>query len=119
MADASIPEFGPADGRQHGGKYASIDATLLLKILDNFKADALAQYVIGFVPASNASPVRRRLEVRVVKKSSGAAGAERSTDPEPGVSEETLCQKPGAGATRHWRVWPAFKPSCTPGWFLP
>jgi hypothetical protein len=45
---------------------------LLLKILDSFKADALAQYVIGFVPDSNTSPKRHNLEVRVAKKSSGS-----------------------------------------------
>src|SRR5580658_8162563 len=37
-------------------EYASVDAPLLLSILNSFKADALAQYVIGFVPDSNASP---------------------------------------------------------------
>ena len=64
---------------------------LLLKILDSFKADALAQYVIGFVPDSNASPKRHNLEVRVAKKSSGSvegASAGRFTDP-------------GQGARRH------------------
>jgi hypothetical protein len=62
-------------GKLTGGRsveYASIDAPLLLKILDSFKADALAQYVIGFVPDSNASPKRHNLEVRVAKKSSGS-----------------------------------------------
>jgi len=62
-------------GKLTGGRsveYASIDAPLLLKILDSFKADALAQYVIGFVPDSNASPQRHSLEVRVAKKSSGS-----------------------------------------------
>jgi hypothetical protein len=62
-------------GKLTGGRsveYASIDAQLLLEILDSFKADALAQYVIGFVPDSNASPKRHNLEVRVEKKSSGA-----------------------------------------------
>ena len=61
-------------GKLTGGRsveYASIDAPLLLSILDSFKADALAQYVIGFVPNSNASPKRHNLEVRVAKKSSG------------------------------------------------
>ncbi len=60
-------------GKLTGGRpveYASIDAPLLLKILDSFKADALAQYVIGFVPDSNAYPKRHNLEVRVAKKSS-------------------------------------------------
>jgi hypothetical protein len=38
----------------------------------SFKADALAQYVIGFVPDSNASPKRHNIEVRVAKKSSGS-----------------------------------------------
>ena len=51
---------------------ASIDAPLLLKILNSFEADALAQYVIGFEPDSNASPKRRNLEVKVGKKSSGS-----------------------------------------------
>lgn len=62
-------------GKLTGGRsveYASIDAPLLLQILDSFKADALAQYVIGFVPDSNASPTRHDLEVRVAKKSSGS-----------------------------------------------
>lgn len=62
-------------GKLTGGRsveYASIDAPLLLKILDSFKADALAQYVIGFVPDSNASPKRHNLEVGVAKKSSGS-----------------------------------------------
>jgi hypothetical protein len=62
-------------GKLTGGRsveYASIDARLLLKILDGFKADALAQYVIGFVPDSNASPKRHNLEVKVVKKSNGS-----------------------------------------------
>ncbi|SPE36935.1 exported hypothetical protein [Candidatus Sulfopaludibacter sp. SbA3] len=62
-------------GKLTGGRsveYASIDAPLLVKILDSFKADALAQYVIGFVPDSNASPKRHNLEVRVAKKSSGS-----------------------------------------------
>ncbi len=62
-------------GKLTGGRsveYASIDAALLSKILDSFKADALAQYVIGFAPDSNASPKRHNLEVRVAKKSSGA-----------------------------------------------
>ncbi|HMD48705.1 MAG TPA: hypothetical protein VKG79_06395 [Bryobacteraceae bacterium] len=53
-------------------EFASIDALLLLKILSAFKADALAQYVIGFEPDSNASPKRHNLEVKVVKKSSGS-----------------------------------------------
>lgn len=62
-------------GKLTGGRsveYASIDAPLLLKILDSFKAHPLAQYVIGFVPDSNASHVRHNLEVRVAKKSSGS-----------------------------------------------
>ena len=62
-------------GKLTGGRsveYPSIDAPLLLKILESFKADALAQYVIGFVPDSNASPRRHSLEVRVARKSSGA-----------------------------------------------
>jgi hypothetical protein len=62
-------------GKLTGGRsveYASIDAPLLLKILDSFKAHALAQYVIGFVPDSNASPKRHNLEVKVAKKSSGS-----------------------------------------------
>jgi hypothetical protein len=50
---------------------ATIDAPLLLKILNSFEADALAQYVIGFEPDSNASPKRHNLEVRVAKKSTG------------------------------------------------
>ncbi len=62
-------------GRLTGGRsveYASIDTPLLFKILDGIKVDALAQYVIGFVPDSNASPKRHTLEVRVAKKSSGS-----------------------------------------------
>jgi hypothetical protein len=61
-------------GKLTGGRsvdFASIDAPLLLKILDGFKADTLAQYVIGFVPDSNASPNRHDLEVRLAKRSSG------------------------------------------------
>jgi hypothetical protein len=60
-------------GKLTGGRsveYASINAPWLLKILDGFKADALAQYVIGFVPDSNASPTRHNLELRVATKSS-------------------------------------------------
>lgn len=62
-------------GKLTGGssvEYASIDAPLLLKILDSFKADALAQYVIGFVPDSNNASQRHNLEVRVANKSSGS-----------------------------------------------
>jgi hypothetical protein len=62
-------------GKLTGGRsveYASIDAPLLLKIFDSFKADALAQYVIGFVPDSNASSKQHNLEVRVATKSSGS-----------------------------------------------
>jgi hypothetical protein len=62
-------------GKLTGGRsveYASVDSPLLLKILDGFKADALAQYVIGFAPDSNASPKRHDLEVRVAKKLSGS-----------------------------------------------
>jgi len=61
-------------GKLTGGRaveYAAIDAPLLLEILAGFKADALAQYVIGFVPDTNASPQRHNLEVKVAKKSSG------------------------------------------------
>ena len=61
-------------GTLTGGRsveYESIDAPSLLEILDSFKADALAQYVIGFVPDSNASPKRHDLEVRLKNKSSG------------------------------------------------
>jgi hypothetical protein len=61
-------------GKLTGGRaveHASIDAPLLLRILDSFKADALAQYVIGFVPDSNASPRQHNLEVRVAKKPGG------------------------------------------------
>jgi len=62
-------------GKLTGGRsveYASIDAPLLFKILDSFKADVLAQYVVGFVPDSNASPTRHNLEIRMTKKSSGS-----------------------------------------------
>ena len=62
-------------GKLTGGRsveHTSIDAPLLLQILESFKADALAQYVIGFVPDSNASPKRHNLEVRLVKKASGS-----------------------------------------------
>lgn len=57
-----------------GGRAAelpSIDAPLLLRILEAFKADALAQYVIGFAPDSTGSPRRHNLEVKVGKKSVG------------------------------------------------
>ncbi len=53
-------------------EHPSIDAPLLLKILNSFEADALAQYVIGFEPDSNTSPKRHNLEVKVAKKSTGA-----------------------------------------------
>jgi hypothetical protein len=53
-------------------EFSSIDAPLLLKILNSFEADALAQYVISFEPDSNASPMRHNLEVRAAKKSSGS-----------------------------------------------
>ncbi len=46
-------------GKLTGGRsveYASIDAPLLLKILDSFRTDALALYVIGFVPDSECTP---------------------------------------------------------------
>ena len=62
-------------GALTGGRaveHPSIDAPLLLNLLESFKADALAQYVIGFVPNSNASPERHDLEVRVTKKSRGS-----------------------------------------------
>jgi len=61
-------------GTLTGGRsveYESIDARSLLEIFDSFKADALAQYVIGFAPDSNASPKRHNLEVRLASKSSG------------------------------------------------
>lgn len=61
-------------GTLTGGRsveFESIDAPLLLEIVDRFKADALAQYVVGFVPDSNASPRRHDLEVRLATKSSG------------------------------------------------
>ena len=62
-------------GKLTGGfsvEYASIDAPLLLQILNSFKTDALAQYVIGFDPDSNASPKKHDLEVKVAKKSGGS-----------------------------------------------
>ncbi len=62
-------------GTLTGGRaveFPSIDTQLLLTILESFKADALAQYVIGFVPESNASPKRHNLEVKVAKKASGS-----------------------------------------------
>jgi hypothetical protein len=62
-------------GKLTGGRsveYTAVDAPLLLKILDGFKAHALEQYVIGFAPDSNAPPKRHDLEVRVAKKSSGS-----------------------------------------------
>jgi hypothetical protein len=59
-------------------EYASVDGPLLLSILNRFRADALAQYVIGFVPDSNASPKRHNLKVRMAKRSSGSIrGGER------------------------------------------
>jgi hypothetical protein len=62
-------------GKLTGGRaveYPSLDAPLLLSLLESFKADALAQYVIGFVPDSNASAKRHNLEVKVAKKSNGS-----------------------------------------------
>jgi len=69
-------------GKLTGGRsveYASIDAPLLIEILDSFKADALAQYVIGFVPDSNQSPRRHNLEVRVAGQSSGSVEGGKRT----------------------------------------
>ena len=70
-------------GRLTGGRsveYASIDTPLLFKILDGIKMDALAQYVIGFVPDSNAYPKRHTLEVRVANKSSGSPEGGKRTE---------------------------------------
>jgi hypothetical protein len=69
-------------GQLTGGRsveYASIDAPLLLKILSSFKADALAQYVIGFVPDPNASSQRHKLEVKVATKSTGSVEGGKRT----------------------------------------
>jgi hypothetical protein len=62
-------------GKLTGGRsveHAWIDAPLLLEILDSFKTDALAQYVIGFVADSNSTPRQHSLSVIVSKKSSGS-----------------------------------------------
>ncbi len=59
-------------------EYASVDAPLLISFLNSLKADALAQYVIGFVPDTNTSPERHNLKVRIAKRSSGSVrGGER------------------------------------------
>lgn len=57
----------------HASEYASIDAVLLRKILDGVISDALAQYVVGFVPEPREDFTRQhQLEIRLASKSSGA-----------------------------------------------
>lgn len=72
MANASIQNSWAKVTGSRPVEYALIHGPLLLKILDSFKVDALARYVIGFVPNSNAAPTRHNLEVRVARKSSGS-----------------------------------------------
>lgn len=46
-------------------EYASIDAAALRKILENVRSDGLAQYVVGFAPASgNEAPKQHSLEIK-------------------------------------------------------
>jgi hypothetical protein len=63
-------------GKMTGGRaseYTAIDATTLRKILDGVVSDALAQYVVGFVPAPGEDAARQhRLEIRLSSKSVGA-----------------------------------------------
>ena len=62
-------------GKMTGGRaseYTSIDAKNLRAILDGVVSDALAQYVVGFVPASGEDSARQHhLEIRLVSKSAG------------------------------------------------
>jgi hypothetical protein len=62
-------------GKMTGGRaseYPAIDATTLRVILDGVVSDALAQYVVGFVPAPSEDAARQhRLEIRLSSKSVG------------------------------------------------
>lgn len=62
-------------GKMTGGRpyqFAAIDAKTLRTILDNVVSDALAQYVVGFVPASGEAATRQHnLEIRLASKSAG------------------------------------------------
>ncbi len=58
-------------GKLTGGRsveHASIDSPLVLKILDSFRADAPAQYVIGLEPDSNAPGGYRLIVFSVAAK---------------------------------------------------
>jgi VWFA-related protein len=63
-------------GKMTGGRaseYTAIDAKTLRAILDGVVSDALAQYVVGFVPAQGEDAARQhRLEIRLSSKSAGA-----------------------------------------------
>ena len=55
------------------GEHAFIDAAALRKILENVKSDGLAQYVVGFAPASgNEAPKQHSLEIKLASRSAGA-----------------------------------------------
>jgi hypothetical protein len=62
-------------GKMTGGRaseYTSIDAKKLRAILDGVVSDTIAQYVVGFVPASGEDAARQHhLEIRLVSKSAG------------------------------------------------
>jgi len=61
-------------GKMTGGRaseYTSIDAKSLRAILDRVVSDALAQYVVGFVPAGGEDARRHDLEIRLGSKSAG------------------------------------------------
>jgi VWFA-related protein len=62
-------------GKMTGGRafeYTAIDAKTLRAILDSVVTDALAQYVVGFVPASGEDARRQhQLEIRLSSKSAG------------------------------------------------
>lgn len=61
-------------GKMTGGRafeYAAIDAKTLRTILDSVVTDALAQYVVGFVPASDERVRQHQLEIRLSSKSTG------------------------------------------------
>jgi hypothetical protein len=61
-------------GKMTGGRaseYAAIDVKTLRTILDSVVGDALAQYVVGFVPASDEGVRQHQLEIRLASKSAG------------------------------------------------
>jgi hypothetical protein len=62
-------------GKMTGGRafeYATVDAKTLRAILDGVVSDALAQYVVGFVPAPGEDAARQhQLEIRLSSKSAG------------------------------------------------